>query len=353
MGGGRLFCPGNPCNVQATTLLSALYLVMLGTLALRRTRCDESALVHLFMVYAPGGVWLIPLALLTVEATRERNLAAALLNGLTAIAIVFPIMDFRLGPNAHRILARDRIRVVTFNIFGGSLGIERCLAFLRRTDADIICLQEAWWAFDHADAQWRAGAPPVESLPKILHAFADWSVAQSLKEHEMLVLSRHPITHVEERPLGRRFCLVCTIEHPKGTLRVVNVHLSPPATSRSLRDSGKPISRFFLDTARERRIEADALARLVMESAAPTVVAGDFNSPPHAYTHRVLRPLLGDVFRQSGHGFGYTYPRALPLWRIDYILTSPSIVPRRCTAENVGGSDHRPLVADLYPITSP
>ena len=61
----------------------------------------------------------------------------------------------------------------------------------------------------------------------------------------------------------------------------------------------------------------------------------------------VVTPLLTDAFAVAGRGYGHTFPRVLPMWRIDYVLISAHWTAERCAVGRVGGSDHLPLVADL------
>lgn len=320
------------------TLVSVFYLVLVGIVVQRRARCDERSFLHVVLVYAPGVAWMGPLAWLVPTALAQGDLSAVILNAITAGLVIFVLMDLRLGTPPRLHPAQKRIRVATFNVFGGSIDIEKCVAFLRSCEADVIFLQEAWWTFHDRR---------VDSRPCILRTFAEWHVFASADEDEMMILSRHPLSDVQERRVGTRPCLVATMQSPVGDVRLVNVHLDPPATPRSLKRSGKSVIQFFLDSAVARRQQGDALRSLVEESPAPTILAGDFNSPPHAYARRVLRPLLRDVFGSVGRGFGYTYPVPVPLWRIDYILVSGSITPDTCEVPRVDGSDHRPMVADL------
>ena len=67
-------------------------------------------------------------------------------------------------------------------------------------------------------------------------------------------------------------------------------------------------------------------------------------------------------FAEAGRGFGHTFPAAvparrgnlgpaisLPLIRIDYILSSRDLQPRGAWTQEVRGSDHVAVIADLEP----
>jgi len=64
----------------------------------------------------------------------------------------------------------------------------------------------------------------------------------------------------------------------------------------------------------------------------------------------LMRRLL-DAHREAGWGMGFTYTRfrglKLPMWRIDYVLHTPDLAAVRTTVGEYGGSDHRPVLAEL------
>jgi endonuclease/exonuclease/phosphatase family metal-dependent hydrolase len=318
---------------------SLVYLALVALVALARARLDERAFVHLVVVYAPGAAWLAPLLWLVPRACHPWDGGALAADGLTLGIVLFGLMDFQAGARRAGSPPRDGLRVVTFNVFGGSIDIRRCLAFLRQAQADVIFLQEAWWVEGHRRVN--------DTRLLIGEAFSGWHRLESRDHDELMILSRHPLLEPEERKIANRPCLVCTARTPGGDVRLVNIHLDPPATRNTLKRSGQAVVPFMLATAQKRRAQGEALHALLAESRLPTIAAGDFNSPPHAYPRRIVGSRMRDVFATAGRGFGYTYPNPVPLWRIDYILVSPSIGVRSCDAPPVQGSDHRPLVADL------
>jgi endonuclease/exonuclease/phosphatase (EEP) superfamily protein YafD len=64
-----------------------------------------------------------------------------------------------------------------------------------------------------------------------------------------------------------------------------------------------------------------------------------------------LTSRLRDAYRDVGWGMGFTFTRfrelGLPMWRIDYVFHSPNLVATRAIVGDYGGSDHRPVIADL------
>lgn len=321
------------------------YLAVTAFVAIRRKHDSRPNALDLGITYAPDLFWLLPLLWLIPLALHAGSKAALVLDAAGAIAVLWGLAGLTPKPARPRAGGGPALRVATFNLYGGSLDIHGCVAFLVSAEPDLVFLQEAWWTFKHRRTDDR-------TLPAIIAAFEGWHVFRSDEPHEMMIVSRHPLRDPRTVRLGNRVCLVATIETPAGETRVINVHLDPPATGRRLRESGKPLLRFMLETETDRRRQGEALAALVAESDTPTVVAGDFNAPPQAPARRCVRPLLADAFATAGRGFGYTFPRTLPLWRIDYVLTTRHWTIERCFVAPADGSDHLPLVADLR-LTAP
>lgn len=100
-------------------------------------------------------------------------------------------------------------------------------------------------------------------------------------------------------------------------------------------------------TARSRAIQFEALSELTAEDI-PTLILGDFNTPPNSDGHELLSRSFADCFGEVGGGFGYTFRADIPVWRIDYVWASPALIPCRATVGSCRLSDHRPLSVDLY-----
>lgn len=77
----------------------------------------------------------------------------------------------------------------------------------------------------------------------------------------------------------------------------------------------------------------------------PTLLLGDFNTPPNSTGHSLLSRSLRDSFGAVGAGFGYTYRADVPVWRIDYIWSSSELFPRASWVEASPLSGHRPVIA--------
>ncbi|MFB6893051.1 endonuclease/exonuclease/phosphatase family protein [Kitasatospora sp. NPDC056327] len=151
------------------------------------------------------------------------------------------------------------------------------------------------------------------------------------------VWSRYPVEDVEPveiMPWTR--ALRATVRTPKGPVALYAVHLASVRVN--------PATGFATD----RRNEAAArLAEaLRAERLARIVVLGDFNGSTDDSALRGLTGPLRSAQREAGDGFGFTWPAAFPVVRIDQILVA-GITPRAAWTLPDTGSDHLPVAASL------
>ena len=73
-------------------------------------------------------------------------------------------------------------------------------------------------------------------------------------------------------------------------------------------------------------------------------------SDQETYYAEFTQDLL-DAHRESGWGMGFSFTNhkrfGIPIWRIDYVFHSPEMVSLYTTVGDFGGSDHRPVIAQL------
>ncbi len=76
------------------------------------------------------------------------------------------------------------------------------------------------------------------------------------------------------------------------------------------------------------------------------MILGDFNGSVDDSALRGLTGSLRSAQREAGDGFGFTWPAAFPVVRIDQILVS-GVTPRAAWTLPATGSDHLPVAASL------
>lgn len=103
----------------------------------------------------------------------------------------------------------------------------------------------------------------------------------------------------------------------------------------------------YREDFRVRAVQARRLRALLDAEPLPFILCGDLNSTPSNWVYAHLSRGLRDAFRESGRGWGNTYPAQRPLVRIDFILVSPEWTVRRAKVDDTLSSDHRPVLAEL------
>lgn len=239
------------------------------------------------------------------------------------------------GPGGAR---ADRLRVATYNIAGGRLGLFRVLGTLREMEADLVGLQEVWRSPDGGAEGDQTGvisrAIGLRYLAYGAHGMA------KVPEEGLALVSRFPLSEVTvvPTPPGRRVLLRAVAHTPRGRLTVLVVHLRGVGVA-----TGARRARYIS----QRRVEATLAAREAREAArsgGPVVLLGDLNAGPGSETMRILTRPLTDA---CGTEAGKTWPSGLPLFRLDHILHSPPLRSLGCRVVLSTASDHRPVMAEI------
>jgi endonuclease/exonuclease/phosphatase family metal-dependent hydrolase len=237
------------------------------------------------------------------------------------------------------------LRVATYNIHKGVQGIgparrleiHNLARAVEMLDADIICLQEVRAANRREARRFAAwpDQPQAQFLaPEGYQAVYCSNAVTQHGEHGNALLTRWPVAHWRHEDISdHRF-------EQRGLLHVqLHVH------GRLMHVI---VAHFGLIPASRAR-QADQLKRYIarqVPSAAPLIVAGDFND----WGTRVRRILgLGTLESLEGPRT-CTYPARLPIVQLDHIYTrglAPAAlnVPRGRVWRRM--SDHLPLIADF------
>jgi endonuclease/exonuclease/phosphatase (EEP) superfamily protein YafD len=226
-------------------------------------------------------------------------------------------------------MAQD-FTVMTWNVGNGLAPPRRLAAVLRRSDADVIGLQELT-------------LPQADAIDRYLGARYPFRVLYGEGIPGKGLLSRYPIRDAERLYLDPdRPDLRGNITVGERELVVIVAHPEPPRRSR-----------FGWAMTQATRTHLAALAERATASG-PTLLLGDFNLISLHAMHRSLRSVgLSDAFLEVGHGLGRTHPRRIgnvpttPFWRIDYIWYTHHLAAVHASTGLDGGSDHLPVLARL------
>lgn len=333
---------------------------------------SERWLPATLLAYGPRAILLAPLGVLAPAALLF-SWRSLLFSALGALVVAWPIMGYhpfgvRGEPPVRSSAVAGTLRVVSLNAQGGAV-VQSGVPYLFSTyDPDLLLVQEC-------------GAP----LVTMLHTLRD---AHVVAERGLCLVSRWPVTQVDSMPrstfaelrqLGYGGTALVThyrITHPDGPLHAVNLHLEtarkgleglvgddgivPDGGAQAIERldaSASSVAGTAEANAAVREAESRAAARWAFErrQCGPLIIGGDFNQPQESSIYRRHWRRFVNGFHEAGHGFGYTKieGRLLKV-RIDHVLTlaEDATVLGAWVGADVG-SDHRPLVVDLFPRRSP
>lgn len=258
------------------------------------------------------------------------------------------------------------VKVVSWNVctYGGNFKYENGFAvicdYLKRQDADIVCLQEdvdSWRRF--VFQEYTAKYPYNDTL-----------IFQNTKScmNGVGIHSKYPILRKERIPYESKNNGSVAFYLKKGddTLLVINNHLESThltkndrsnyqemISGRMGRDTMRAESRLLLSklsaASAKRASQADAVQRYIAaHSQYPLIVCGDFNDTPISYTRRAISQGLTDCFAAVGNGLGLSFFQKGFFFRIDHIFCSDAFEPVRCVVDpEIDYSDHQPIICWL------
>jgi len=207
------------------------------------------------------------------------------------------------------------VRVLVWNTAGHALERSGVVEQIRRTNPDIIAMNEAGPATEERIAQYAA-------------AFPGYNV--STIYHGMMLITRGELIEHECGILANRAWYKHTSVLVAGTR--VNI-IQPDIRSNP----------FY-----SRAAAMQTLTRLACSmSNEPTIIAGDFNTPSDSIHLRGLRQDFVNAFEAAGNGHYATWPIPCPVLAIDQAWVSRPLRVTRCELAWTWKSDHQPLIFDI------
>ena len=309
------------------------------------------------------GLLFIPVLVLTVLFfiwalfRRSRMTGFLLVMLLPAFFLLGKYYQYK-APEPER---EPTLKVVSYNVglfVHGNMGDKRLVladsiaAYLRRLDADVICLQEFHLPNTlNMDAWFRDRFPGYH---------AEYYVLTGESGHAgNVTLSRRPVLYKGKLDFDKstNLALHTDIQLDSTVLRFYNCHFESYNISLSglVKSIGHHTDEMVEDTGRKMRRgitqrprQVEEVMKDVDECPVRSVVLGDFNDNPLSYTVYRLSRGRKDSFVQAGKGFGATFRHLWPLLRIDYILYPRDLHAVSYEVPKVKYSDHYPVIATYY-----
>jgi endonuclease/exonuclease/phosphatase family metal-dependent hydrolase len=258
-------------------------------------------------------------------AMALRNWAAATVAGLVSLSLAAAILPRAVGDGTVEAGDRATITVLSANIHHGTAEAEALVELVDRHRPDLLAIQELTPSFDRELRRAGLGQRLPNAILETRRSASGAGLYSHLPMRELggdqPFFFRQPRA-VLRTPDGRR-------------VRVVDVHPYPPGHGN-------------VD------IWSEALGSLPSAGrGAPWVLIGDFNA---TLDHSLLRDLLDRGYRDAGEvagkGLEPTWPTGawasrLPAVTIDHILADRRLGVVDYEVEDLPGSDHRPVWAEL------
>jgi endonuclease/exonuclease/phosphatase (EEP) superfamily protein YafD len=282
-------------------------------------------------------------------------------------ALAYVPISIYMPVNMRQNLPEGTIKLLSYNVcqYGGNYkyeqGFDTVYNYLKRQNADIVCIQE------DADT-WRRFV--MQRYSKI-YPYNDTTIFRNNIEgmNGVGIHTRFPILRKERiwyQSLANGSVAYYLQLDNGDTLLVINNHLEGTHLSKEdrvnykrmlrgkmERDTVKEESMLLLDkiatSAAKRAPEADAVHQYIEEHRQyPIIVCGDFNDNPISYSRRVIAQGLTDCFVKTGRGIGLSYNQKGFFVRIDHVLCSEHFEPYNCQIDDeMDASDHYPILCWL------
>ncbi|MFD6025034.1 endonuclease/exonuclease/phosphatase family protein [Streptomyces griseoluteus] len=310
-------------------VLTALALLLGLVLLLHATITDHAGLGSLVENVLPWLGLFVPL-LLGVACLR-RSLAA-----VTALLLPAVVWTALFGGLLHdKSHPGGDLTVATHNVGAANPDPTATAHTLAASGAGLLALEELT---PRAVPLYERTLAPTYPYHAVLGTVGLWSKLPLSATHPIDVMNHGPLAAAKPAAakLPENRALHTTVTTPDGPLAVYVAHLG----------SVRLMPRTGFWTA-SRDIGAAALTKAVTADPTPRVLLlADLNGTWDDRAFAGLSARLDSAQRTAGTGFGFTWPAAFPMARIDQILYRGMEADRSWTLPGTG-SDHLPIAATL------
>lgn len=288
------------------------------------------------LIYTGRWPWLLPILLVVPLAIAWRRTALVPL-ALAALIVMGPVMGGTLSAAPLLAGSGKTLRVLTFNVEGGTVVGLRLRELLDATRPDIAGFQECglpmheaigrlegWTVTDTTSGVCFISRYPLRAPPVLMHAgnFQAAGGSAAVKRYEVMA------------PIGTVTVFVLHLETPRHG--VEHLLTDPTNAPRAIEANN-----LLRDT------ESRVVRRWVDSTAGARIVMGDFNLPVESIIWQQYWSSLDDSFSAAGNGWGFTKLNGWIRVRIDHVLLDDRL---KAVGAHVGtdwGSDHLPFMAEV------
>lgn len=233
------------------------------------------------------------------------------------------------------------LKVLTFNLQECHGGAERIAELLRKEEPDVACFQEARFLDEDSE---RARLIRYTLGGYHWYRYGNLAIASRWAFTKTWAADFKTPTH--------NWAIFAQFEwdDPYHPVVVAAVHLNPVHWDRFSSSEVGKLPEHLRTTGRIRVHQAEELIREAgkLDPGLPVILCGDFNGPPRGRVYDTITRHFSDSFAERGVGFGWTIPSGLPMMRLDYVFTNSKCGAARCRVLEDAGSDHLPLMAEVW-----
>lgn len=219
---------------------------------------------------------------------------------------------------------QSNLRLLLANVLTSNDRFDDLVQIVRRENPDVVLLQET------SDA-WLAALAPLED------AYPHKMAVPRSDNFGIAILSRIPLEDSQANDLGNASLpgLRADIAVNGRTVTLLNYHTLPPVSPIGFMTRNQQLAALPAFTRRQKDL---------------VIIAGDLNVTMWSPYYKRLVRNSGLASARKGFGILATWPTYYPLVRIpiDHYLVSPEVRVIDLRMGPKFGSDHRPLVADLF-----
>lgn len=311
------------------------------------------------------GILFLPLFLinlfLLVWALMRRSRAVVLpiLALLPSLLLINRYIQFS---DTSEVEDKANLKVVTYNVGRfmmsqskkfdePSVCRDSLFAFLRRTDADVISLQEYYtYDADNVKSELSALMPGYQT--------EYYLNVEPGGAYGNVILTKYPVVGKGKFDFEQSSNLAVYTDIRVGeyTYRVYDCHfesynISIPrlvqAVSGKDNDAVNAAEEKMRSSITRRPQQVNTILEDIKASPVQAIVTGDFNDTPMSFTYNKLRKGRKDSFVEAGKGLGGTFSGLWPLIRIDYVLFPESWTACSHKVGRLKYSDHYPVTATI------
>lgn len=247
---------------------------------------------------------------------------------------------------------KDCLKILSWNTesMGGADGMEEAMDYIKNSDADIICLQEANTNYnpdfnqEMAERGYERHQNRSFTLYTRLHILeSDTVPCTSLTTNgsqwyrlsdgkkEYLLINNHLESNHLSPELKRKY--TDALKNPE---------------YRKAKESGRSIVSHMVEAQRYRGKQARTLRGITEKHKGENIIlCGDFNDTPISYTcQHLARGGMKNAFRESGNGISVSYNKKGFWVRIDHIFLSENGESYKTYIDqSIAVSDHYPIIS--------